>query len=331
MAEPATKISAIVVSFNTRQMTLDCLRSLHADLAGSKSEIIVVDNASTDGSAAAIRQDFPSATVIENSDNRGFGAANNQAMRLAVGDFFLLLNSDAFPKPGAVAAMFRCMNDHPRVGVVGPKLLHADGSTQRSCFRFPSPLRAWLENFWISRLVPSDWAWGDWRHWPHNQEREVDFVIGACMLVRRQVFEETGGFDENFFMYAEETDWQKRIQQAGWRVLFTPAAQITHLGGGSGDGKMNEPFFDGLDYYELKHHGMAGLLMLRLAMVIGCTLRAAGWAVASMIPAKRAATMAKLKLRLWLIRRQATHWSGVRRWTTHGRSTASIGAAKGIQ
>jgi len=309
-------VSAIVVSYNTRQMTLDCLRSLQADLAAVASEIIVVDNASTDGSPAAIRAADPQIKVFENTANRGFGAANNQGMRAATGDFFLLLNSDAFPKPGAVAAMLRCMKDYPEAGVVGPHLLNADGTTQRSCFRFPSPLRAWLENFWISAIVPNTWAWGDWRRWAHDQERRVDFVIGACMLLRRQVFEQTGGFDESFFMYAEEADWQKRILQHGWTVRFTPAAQVTHLGGASGAAEpegVKRRFFDGHDYYELKHHGFAGLALMRVAMMIGCAMRVVGWAVAWVIPARRQSATAKLKLRLWLLWRQATDWSVLHR------------------
>jgi N-acetylglucosaminyl-diphospho-decaprenol L-rhamnosyltransferase len=309
-------ISAIVVSFNTRQMTLDCLGALTADLTGALSEIIVVDNASADGSAAAIHEAYPDVKMIQNTANRGFGAANNQAMRVGRGEFFLLLNSDAFPEPGAVAAMLKTMRDYPDAGVVGPRLLNADRSTQRSCFRFPSPLRAWLENLWISRLVPSTWAWGDWRRWAHDEERPVDFVIGACMVVRRKVFEETGGFDESFFMYAEEADWEKRIQQAGWRVRFTPAAQVVHLGGASGanePARINRYFFESLDRYELKHHGLIGLALLRLAMIIGCLLRTPGWLLLTMLPSRRGAAMDKLKLRLWLIWRQATDWSALRR------------------
>jgi N-acetylglucosaminyl-diphospho-decaprenol L-rhamnosyltransferase len=309
-------VSAIVVSFNTRQMTLDCLRSLQTDLTGIASEIIVVDNASTDASAAAIHEMCPDVKLIENAANRGFGAANNQAMRVAEGEFFLLLNSDAFPKPGAIAALLSFMQDHPQAGVVGPHLLHADGTTQRSCFRFPSPGRAWLENLWISSILPHDWAWGDWRRWPHDQEQTVEFVIGACMLVRRQAFEQTGGFDEDFFMYSEEADWQKRIHDAGWRILFTPAAQVVHLGGASGasqPAQINRYFFDSLDHYELKHHGRIGLALLHVAMIVGCALRAPAWALLAILPSQRQRAWDKLKLRLWLIWRQATDWSALRR------------------
>jgi GT2 family glycosyltransferase len=304
-------VSAIVVSYNTRQMTLDCLRALIDDLRDIPSEIIVVDNASTDSSPDAIRDNFPGVKLIGNSDNRGFGAANNQGMLASNGDNILLINSDAFPKPGAVAAMLATLSAHADAGLVGPRLLNADGSLQRSCFRFPSPGRAWLENLWISALVPADSPLADYRRWGHNALRPVDFVIGACLMVRRTVVEQVGGFDEAFFMYSEESDWQKRIHEAGWKVLFTPTAIVTHLGGASGaaeKSRVNRHFFQSLDFYELKHHGRLGLLLLRAAMIIGCSLRAAGYLACCLLPKRRQSAWAKVKSRIWLVWRQATHW-----------------------
>jgi hypothetical protein len=131
------------------------------------------------------------------------------------------------------------------------------------------------------------------------------------MMVRKSVVEQIGGFDEEFFMYSEEADWQKRMTHAGWKILFTPAALVTHLGGASGTAekpRVNRNFFESLDYYELKHHGLPGLISLRIAMIIGCSLRAAAWLVCTLFPAHRQTALAKLKLRLWLIWRQATHW-----------------------
>jgi GT2 family glycosyltransferase len=132
------------------------------------------------------------------------------------------------------------------------------------------------------------------------------------MLVRRSVYAQLGGFDERFFMYAEETDWQLRMRDAGWSVRFDPAAEVVHLGGASvGEKKANisRHFFDSLDKYELKHHGRAGLLSLRLAMIVGCALRAVGWAVLLLVNVpKRDIALAKLKLHIRLVHRQATHW-----------------------
>lgn len=310
MPDDPIDISAIIVSYNTREMTLECLRTLHTDLAGTRAEIFVVDNASTDNSADAIRDAFPHAIVIANTQNAGFGAANNQAMAQARGRYLLLLNSDAFVKPGAVQALVAYLDAHPKTAIAGPRLLNKDGSLQVSCFRYPSPGRAWCENLWLSTLFRTHGRIGDYRRWPHDREREVDWVIGACLLVRREAYARVGGFDERFFMYAEETDWQARIRDAGWKIAFTPAAQVTHLGGASGSAGPNPHFFESLDRYEYKHHGATGLISLRTAMTIGCSARLVLWLLMLILrPAKCELAMAKARLCAWLIKRQLTHWS----------------------
>jgi GT2 family glycosyltransferase/glycosyltransferase involved in cell wall biosynthesis len=312
-ASPARlEISAIVVSYNTREMTLECLRVLAAELQGTEAEIIVVDNASRDGSAEAIRASFPGVQIIVSQTNAGFGAANNLAMRAARGRQFLLLNSDAFPRSGAIGELSEYLKRHLKVGAVGPRLLNEDGSLQRSCFRFPTPLQAWAENLWIAALLPEDPWVGDYRRWAHDSERLVEWIVGACLLVRREVVAEIGGFDEGFFLYSEETDWQRRMRDVGWEIGFTPKAEVTHLGGASGlaeKARINRNFFDSLDRYELKHHGLIGLISLRCAMTVGCGLRAALWAVAWVVrPRRRAQAGSKARLHSWLFLRQATHW-----------------------
>ena len=320
MRSDATPIlSVIIISYNTCQMTLDCLRALLADVAGMEAEVMVVDNASTDGSPEAIEAEFgPRVRVIRNDRNAGFGAANNIAMRGARGKYFLLLNSDAFVKAGAVGELVRYLDDHADVGVVGPRLLNGDGSVQVSCFPFPSPLRAWVENLWIPAIVRDRGPLGDFRRWAHDREREVPWVIGACLLARREVHEQVGGFDERFFMYAEETDWQRRIRDAGWRICFTPAAEVTHLGGASGAGginhvrdrrPINRGFFESLDYYERKHHGSLGLISLRAAMTVGGAIRVVLWSAMLIAPSRRPLARAKLRLLSWLVVRQMTDWN----------------------
>jgi len=306
------RVSTVVVSYNTREMTLDCLRAITSTGSDQRLEIFAVDNNSGDGSAAAIREAFPDVTLIVNERNLGFGAANNQAMRLATGEFVLLVNSDAFVKTGSVEAMLDCMHRNPRAGVVGPRLVNHDGSLQRSCFRFPSPGQAWRENLWLTKLFGSESKLGDYRRWGHDFEREVDWVVGACLLVRREAVETVGDFDEEFFMYGEETDWQRRMRDAGWRIFFTPTAEVTHLGGESGkaeQAKISQSFFNSLDRYELKHHGVWGLLALRAAMAVGCLLRLVIWAVVLIcVPPRRAVAAAKVKLMGWLLWRQTTCW-----------------------
>jgi len=305
-------VSSIIISYNTREMTLRCLRTLEGELAGIDAEVIVVDNASKDGSVEAIQTEFPGTRVIASTTNDGFGAANNRAMRQARGKYFLLLNSDAFPQTGAIGKQVEYLDKRPEAGVVGPRLLNEDGSLQRSCYRFPTPLQCWAENLWLSTLFPENSCLGDYRRWEHDSERNVEWIVGACMLVRRKVVEQVGGFDEGFFMYAEETDWQRRMRDAGWRIAFTPTAEVVHLGGASGaaeKARVNRNFFDSLDRYERKHHGLAGLVLLRGAMIVGCGLRTALWSCTWLFqPKRRAAASAKTRLHSWLFLRQATHW-----------------------
>jgi len=296
-------VSAIVVSFNTCQMTQDCLKALESSLEGINSEVIVVDNASTDGSVAAIKQNFPRVQVIARATNSGFGAANNEAMRVAKGRFLLLLNSDAFPEQNAVTALLAFMRQNPRAGAVGPRLSNADGSLQVSCHPFPSPLFAWKENLWLTR---------GYSRWAHDQVRKVDFAIGACLLVRRETYERVGGFDETFFMYSEEADWQRRMRDAGWDRVFVPDARVTHLGGASGateEARIRRHFFESLDHYERKHHGLAGFIAFRAAMIAGCALRTIIWGAVSLLPARREQAVAKARKHSQLLLRQAFHWT----------------------
>jgi GT2 family glycosyltransferase len=305
-------VSVIIVSFNTRQMTLECLASLFADLGKMAAEVIVVDNASSDGSVEAIRAGFPQVQVIASETNLGFGAANNAAMKKANGQQILLLNSDAFVRPGATKALVDYLDTHPDVGVVGPRLLNADDTLQPSCYPFPTPGRGWIENLWISALLPNHPRFGDYRRWAHDTDRNVAWVIGACMLIRCAVFEKVGGFDERFFMYSEEADWQWRIRAAGWKIAFTPSAVVVHLGGASGatdKARIHRHFFSSLDYYQRKHHGIRGLVMFRLAMVVGGMLRLLAWTGVFLLhPRKRDLARAKLKLLSWLCVRQSTSW-----------------------
>ncbi len=310
---PLIDVSVIIVSFNTCDVTCRCLECLRGDLQGLEAEVIVVDNASTDGSVEAIRKAFPDVRVIASERNLGFGAANNLAMRQARGRYFLLLNSDAFVRPGTIRTLMEELEDGPEVGVVGPKLLNEDGSTQRSCFRYPTPGRAWLETLRVARWFKPRSPLGDYRRWAHDEACEVDWAVGACLLLRREVFEQVGGFDERFFLYAEETDWQKRIREAGWSIRFTPRAELTHLGGASGASdrvRINEHFFAGLDRYQRKHHGVIGLIAFRLAMVVGSVLRLPGWGAVYLLQrTRRVQAGGKVRLHGWLICRQMFHWS----------------------
>jgi len=310
-ATKAADVAIIIVSYNTREMTLHCLHTLFDALPEINSEVWVVDNASVDGSVDAIREGFPQVQLIANVRNAGFGAANNQAMLQSKAEFFLLLNSDAFIEPDTISHLQDYLRRNPGVAVCGPRLHSKDGSLQISCFRFPSPARAWLENLWVSAAFAHHPVVGDYRRWSHNTVRRVEFVVGACMIVRRVAYEQVGGFDETFFMYGEEADWQRRMHNAGWEVAFTPQARVTHLGGASGASQqpaIERHLFDSLDYYERKHHGISGLISLRCAMVVGCLLRVLLWSAASLRPKMRTLAFARAKMHSWLLLRQTLHW-----------------------
>ncbi|MEB3220587.1 MAG: glycosyltransferase family 2 protein [Candidatus Sericytochromatia bacterium] len=231
MAPPV--VSIVIVNWNTRELLRACLESVAAATRVSH-EVWVVDNGSGDGSAALVREGFPGVHLIANADNRGFAAANNQALRLAQGTYVLLLNSDTVVHPGAIDAMVAFLHARPGVGAAGCRLLNADGTLQPSAHAFYSPLGALVENQLVAALWPWRHARTPWlRLFDHSVARPVGWVCGAALMVRRAALREVGLLDEGFFMYGEEVDWQLRLQRAGWPVWFVPHGTITHLGGGS--------------------------------------------------------------------------------------------------
>lgn len=268
LSRSRTPISAVLVSYNTEALTCRAIAALKEQLDLSRDEMIVVDNASSDGTADRLKKDHPDVRLIVNPNNNGFGAANNLGMADATGEYFLLINTDAFVESDAVDRLASYLDRHGTCGVVGPRLLNEDRSLQASCFAFPTVRQAWREALALHYLLPGV------ERWAHDVEREVDFVSGACLMVRKAVFESVGGFDERFFMYSEETDWQRRIRDAGWSVKFSPDAQVVHLGGASHKSSQTHPeFFVSIDKYQLKHGGWWGLVAFRAAMVAGLLLR----------------------------------------------------------
>ena len=308
LASTPPLLSVIIVSYNTRELTLRCLREISANLEREAVdfEICVVDNASRDGSAEAIAREFPGVQLIASQENLGFGPANNRGFAATTGEFLFLLNTDAFVKAGALRTLVDFLRAHPKASAVGPQLLNEDGSLQASCWKFPSPVRVWLEALGLARVFSSHPRLGDYYRWAHDAQRSVDFVIGAALLVRRAVVEKVGGFDEKFFLYAEESDWQKRMRDAGWEIWFTPDAQVTHLGGASGAGersKVSHLFWQGQERYILKHHGRGGWLGMRAGLLVSSLVRALGFTFLALSPGRRARAVPKLRFSLWQIGR----------------------------
>jgi len=223
-------LSIIIVNWNVRDLLRRCLTSLAAARTGFTSEVFVVDNASADGSADMVRGEFPDVILIENTHNAGFTRANNQAIARSSGRYVLLLNPDTEVAPDALTILLSFMEAHPQVGVAGPQLVYADGNIQSSRRRFPTLGTLFLESTVLQRLLPKSALLR--RYYlldrPHDVIQDVDWLVGACLMVRRQAIDDAGLLDERFFMYCEEVDWCYRIKQHGWTVIYLPTARVMH-------------------------------------------------------------------------------------------------------
>jgi GT2 family glycosyltransferase len=266
-------VSVVVVSFNSALWIERCLESVRGN------ETIVVDHGSEDQTLEIVRSRFPDARVIE-EENSGMGGGNNTGMRLASGRYFLLLNSDAWAVGDAVEQLAAFADEHPQAAVVGPRLLNPDGSLQRSARAFPTLWRLATEYLFLRKLAPRSrllnrFYEGDF---DHDQAREVDWLFGACLLVRRDAADEVGLFDEDFFMFSEETDWCYRFRQAGWKVVFTPDAEFTHVGGATTKktwGPMFREQVRGHIRFLDKHRGRREAERARKLLLVSLRLR--GW------------------------------------------------------
>jgi hypothetical protein len=237
-------VAVIVVSWNVRDYLADCLRSVYADLdrSGLQGEVWVVDNASTDGTQSLLSDLFPTAKLVANTNNLGFGVANNQGMRMAASvngrgpRYFLLLNPDTLIRPNAIGGLVAALDRMPRAGAAGARLVYRDGRFQHSAFAFPGLAQLAFDLFPLpDRLYDSrlNGRYPRRAYRPDGEPFGVDHPLGAALLVRRDVAEATGGFNPAFHMYCEEIDWCWRIRRAGWSIVTVPEAEIVHYGGQS--------------------------------------------------------------------------------------------------
>ena len=258
----------VVVTFNSAQWIERCLESVRG------YESIVVDHGSTDGTLELVRSRSPEARVLE-QENVGMGGGNNAGMRLASGRYFLLLNSDAWMVGDGLEQLARFADQHPDAAVVGPRLLNPDGSLQRSVRAFPTLWRLATEYLFLRKLAPRSRVLNTFYEggFDHDEVREVDWLFGACLLVRRDAADEVGLFDEDFFMFSEETDWCYRFHQAGWRVLFFPGAEATHVGGASHGGSLFAENVRGHLRFLAKHRGTREAERARRLLLAGVRLR----------------------------------------------------------
>jgi len=278
-------LSILIVNWNVRDLLRDCLRSVlmpmsfDADsrtwrLGARHVEILVVDNASGDGSAAMVRAEFPDVSLIACDANLGFVGGNNLALERARGDYLLLLNPDAMVVGDAVEALMSYMDAHPEVGIAGPLLRSVDGAVQSSRRRFPTLWQALWESTVLEQWFPHNpWA----RRYrmedmPAYATQNVDWVTGACLIVRARAAAEVGPLDAHIFMYSEELDWCRRMADAGWRVAFVPEAQVVHYEGRSSTqvAVARQIYFDSSKiYYFRKHHGALQAEVLRALLLAG--------------------------------------------------------------
>lgn len=283
----APELSVVVVNYNTAHLLPAMFEALERAAAGLALQVIVVDNASRDASAALIRERWPQVELIANDANVGFGRANNQAIPLLRGRHVLLLNTDAFVSPDTLAKTLAYMRSHPDCGVLGVRLLGRDGAQQPSCRWFPTPANTFLMRTGLARWVP--WVRGvDDPRWDPARSRDCDWVPGCYYLMPREVVERVGLFDPRFFLYSEEVDHCKRVRQAGWRVHYFADTTVVHLGGESAKtaGEITESGrqisalqIESELLFFRKHHGALGVWAALLLTALADAYLALKWIV----------------------------------------------------
>lgn len=268
-------VSALLVAYNTRDLLLAAIRSL-GEQTRPPVQVVVVDNASSDGSADAVAATFPEVALVRSTTNDGFAAGVNRAARLARGDALLLLNPDAALQPDGLERLCQVLAAHPRAAAVGAALRYADGRHQDSAFRFPGLAQLALDLFPVPRLAGSRLN----GRYPPGQTHpfQVDHPLGACMLIRRSAWEDVGAFDEGYFMYVEEVDWCRRARARGWQVWHEPRAVAVHHAGQATRQRAEAMFVElwrsRLRYYA-RHHGAGYNRLVRALVRLGLRAEAA--------------------------------------------------------
>ncbi len=263
-------VSVVVVTLDAVPWIEPCLQSV------ARHETVVVDHGSSDGTVDVVRVQFPGVKLVE-QENLGLAAGWNRGLRETSGRYVLILNADAWVVGDAVDRLRAFADEHPRAAVVGPKLLNPDGSLQRSVRGFPTLWRLATEYFFLRKLAPRSrvmnafYAGG----FDHDEVREAEFVMGACLFVRREAVDEVGLVDESFFLFSEETDWCYRFHQAGWQVLFYPGAEVVHVGGAAHGGRLFRENLRGHLRFIAKHLGLGEAERARRLLLAALRLRGA--------------------------------------------------------
>lgn len=266
-------LSIIVVSWNVCDLLRVCLRSVFDTAVGIDLEVIVIDSASSDETVSMIQREFPQVRLVACDENVGFAKGNNIGLEMAQGELLFLLNPDTVVQSGAIASLTNYLTQNEQVGMVAPQLLNEDGTVQSSRRRFPTLATGFWESTWLQPYAPASAL----RHFymedvPDDAISEVDWVQGAAMLIRREVYTQVGGMDEAYFMYSEELDWCRRIKlERGWPIVYLPEAQIMHYQGKSSEQASTQRHINfnraKLRYFR-KYHGRVSALTLRLFLLL---------------------------------------------------------------
>lgn len=259
MSAQRPDLSIVIVNWNTVSLLRDVLASSYAGLGRLAAEVIVIDNASSDGSAEMVEAEFPQTRLLRNTENKGFAAANNQGFELARGRHILLLNSDTIVLGDVLSASLAYLDAHPKVGAMGCRVLNLDRSMQRTCSMFPSLTNLILLSSGLSGLSwPKFFGRYYMMDWQRDSAREVECISGCYLMLRREVLEQVGPLDESFFFFGEETDWCRRMSEASWQLVFAPVGEIVHYGSASAR-KLNHKrdllLTDALVRLHRKHNG----------------------------------------------------------------------------
>ncbi|MFY0518412.1 glycosyltransferase family 2 protein [Lysinibacillus sp. UGB7] len=272
-------LSIVIVNFNTKKLTLDCIRSIYDSNMEHEFEIIVVDNHSFDESVDAIKSKYPKIKVIENKENIGFSKANNQAILESIGRYVLLLNSDTIVMQNTLTYIINFMDDHKEAGGSGCKVLLPNGTLDKACHRgFPTPEASLYYMLGLAKRFPYNRKFNSYHKSYLNMDEthEIDCLVGAFMMVRRETIEEIGLLDENFFMYGEDIDWCYRIKEANWKIYYNPTVSIVHYKGASSRKKPFKivyEFHRAMYLFHKKHYSKKYIGLVNVLVYLGISLK----------------------------------------------------------
>lgn len=289
------RVTLSIVNTNNRDLLRKCLQTIFDTVNETTYEIIVVENASTDGSFEMLQSQYPTVRIIRNAEKQGYGMCHNHAIRAATGDYILILNEDMEMLEGAVDRMVAKADSIPKLGVLGCRILNPDHTLQHSCFTFPT-----LGGELFEALFPQTVVFGDstarskMYYWQHDSEREVDIVVGCCMLLPRRAVDVVGMFDPAFFIYSEEHDLCRRMRNADFKVVFTPESQMIHIGGQTSKRmslRMALIQLESRMKYFRKHEGPLAAAVFRGILALAAAIRLVGWGVVYPFAPKRRNTV----------------------------------------